>query len=323
MTTTVKIPEELLDDRKNSRVVALKVLGNSWQSVATMQTTVAKHGESWKMLDKSFWMEKAFLEEFKDERLAEHLKNELMALIPDHGVKTDINKCVVACRKLSHGDVELAAGSGLCRELQGVVSLLQDCIDCHSPSAIEVSRKSSFSILFVKKCESFCRCDAYVPGEAESMAMKRLKLQGQDAIAARFDRCFKAELGAKDPLDIKEFIMLKWMLSSEQQEKVDVWHKEVMLQAKARLEDQRQAAIVDITSSQVSEQAKQKGMIHGAEVAIISTSHSASSKAASSNSVSTIYTTKTTKPNTADKAILNKPSQDSAPGLLEASVSTP
>ena len=243
MPTTVKIPEELLDDRKNSRVVALKVLGNSWQSVATMQTTVAKHGESWKMLDKSFWMEKAFLEEFKDERLAEHLKNELMALIPDHGVKTDINKCVVACKKLSHGDVVLAAGIGLSRELQAAVNLLQDCIDCHSPSAIEVSRKSSFSILFVKKCESFCRCDAYV-ADSSGNEFKRVELLGGAAMTARYDRCFKQELGSKDPVDTKEFRMFKWMLSSEQHEKVDVWHREVMLQAKARLEDQRQAAVV-------------------------------------------------------------------------------
>ncbi len=44
--TTVTIPEELLYDLKNCREVVIKVLGNSWQSVATMQTTVAKHGDS-------------------------------------------------------------------------------------------------------------------------------------------------------------------------------------------------------------------------------------------------------------------------------------
>ena len=152
-----------------------------------------------------------------DVRLAEHMKTELMALIPDHGVEADINKCVVACKKLSHGDVVLAAGIGLSRELQAVANLLQDCIDCHSPSAIDVSRMSSFSILFLKKCEHFCGCDAYCPGEAGSMTMKRLELQGQDAIAARFDRCFKADSKAKDPNDIKEFRMFRWMLNTEQQ----------------------------------------------------------------------------------------------------------
>jgi hypothetical protein len=318
--TTVKIPEELLDAIKNSREVALKVLGNSWQSVATMQTTVAKHGESWMKLDKSFWMEKAFLMECLDVRLAEHMKAELMTLIPDFGVKIDINKCVVACKKLSHGDVVLAAGSGLCRELQGVVNLLQDCIDCHSPSAIEVSRMSSFSILFVKKCENFCRCDAYVADSA-GIKSKRVELQGKAAITARFDRCLQAELGMKDPLDIKEFRMFKWMLSSEQQEKIDVWHKEVMLQAKARLEDQRQAAIVDITSSQVSEQAKQKDMIHGAEVAIISTSHAASSKSSSASSVTKIVPAPLKKQKTAEKAILDKCSQDALEGAPDVAVS--
>ena len=248
--TTVIIPEALLYEIQNCREVAVKVLGNSWQSVATMKTIVAKHGDSWTKLAKSFWMEIAFLEECMDERLAEHLKTELMALIPDFGVKRDINKCVVACKKLSHGDAVQAAGSVLGRELQGVVNLLQDCTEGHSPSAIDVSRMSSFSILFLKKCENFCTCDAYVPAEAGSMTMKRVELQGKEAIGARFDRCFKAEAGAKDPQDIKEFRMFKWMLSSEQQEKVDVWHKEVIFHAKARLEDQRQAAIQDITSGQ-------------------------------------------------------------------------
>ena len=78
------------------------------------------------------------------------------------------------------------------------------------------------SILFLKKCESFSRCDAYAQGEAGSVTMTRVQLQGKAAIAARFDRCFKAELHAKDPNDIKEFKMFKWMLTSEQQEKVEV-----------------------------------------------------------------------------------------------------
>ena len=216
-----------------------------------------------------------------DERLAEHLKTELMALIPDFGVKRDINKCVVACKKLSHGDAVQAAGAVLGRELQGVVNLLQDCVEGHSPSAIDVSRMSSFSILFLKKCENFCTCDAYVPGEAGSMTMKRVELQGNEAIGTRFDRCFKAEAGAKDPQDIKEFRMFKWMLSSEQQEKGDVWHKEVIFHAKARLEDQRQAALQDITSGQGGEQAKQKRPIQAAE---LSTSASSSSSGSATTS---------------------------------------
>ena len=76
--------------------------------------------------------------------------------------------------------------------------------------------------------------------------------------------------------------MFKWMLSSEQQEKVDAWHKEVIFHAKARLEDQRQAAIQDITSGQGGgEQAKQKRPIQAAE---LSTSASSSSSASATTS---------------------------------------
>ena len=75
--------------------------------------------------------------------------------------------------------------------------------------------------------------------------------------------------------------MFKWMLSSEQQEKVDVWHKEVIFHAKARLEDQRQAAIQDITSVQEGEQAKQKRPIQAEE---LSTSASSSSSASATTS---------------------------------------
>ena len=56
---------------------------------------------------------------------------------------------------------------------------------------------------------------------------------------------------------------------------------EVMAQAKAGLEDQRQAAIQDITSGQGGEQAKQKRPIQAAE---LSTSASSSSSASATTS---------------------------------------
>ena len=55
-----------------------------------------------------------------------------------------------------------------------------------------------------------------------------------------------------------------------------MWHKEVIFHAKARLEDQRQAAIQDITSVQDGEPAKQKRPIQAEE---LSTSASSSSSA--------------------------------------------
>ena len=71
------------------------------------------------------------------------------------------------------------------------------------------------------------------------------------------------------------------MLASEQQEKVDMWHKEVIFHAKARLEDRRQAAIQDITSVQGGEQAKQKRPTQAAE---LSTSASSSSSGSATTS---------------------------------------
>ena len=62
-------------------------------------------------------------------------------------------------------------------------------------------------------------------------------------------------------------------------------------------------------------------MIHVAEVAIISTSHAASSKSSSSSSVTKIVPAPLKKQKTAEKAILDKSSQDALEGAPDVAVS--
>lgn len=132
----------------------------------------------------------------------------------------------------------------------GVANMLSDCCEGRSPAAAAVSRMSPFSILFLKKCENFCIAYAEVPAGGGSKAMRKIGVYGQEAVKYRYDLCPKAANGAeRDTLELKGFRKLRWVLSDEQQAKVDICHKEAMLEANIRLHDQRRAALPDAACS--------------------------------------------------------------------------
>ena len=240
---TVVVPESLLVDIQNCREVALKLLGSAWQSVASMQATIKSHAQSLQNLDKSFWMDIAFLDSCFDARIGSHFKAQVLDVLPKAGERKDIVKCIDEARTISQSDGVEAAGKTLQRELTGLVNLLQDCSEGRSPSAMEVVRMSGFSTIFLKGCENLCVAYAVV---ADGMTKKKVEKFGQDAINYKYQMCLDAEnVASRDPLDLRDFRRFQWMLSAEQMKNVELWHREAMVEAKTRLLDKRRAALND------------------------------------------------------------------------------
>jgi hypothetical protein len=89
--------------------------------------------------------------------------------------------------------------------------------------------------------------------------MKQQDFFGQAAMDHKYAAFAADTIGGIGPMDLKEFKKFQWMLSADQRQKVDLWHKDAMVQAKARLQDERQASLDDEKSSEGISKLSSKG----------------------------------------------------------------
>ena len=242
----VDIPDSLLYDIRNSRDYLLDVIGPGWQSVETLKSLVESHLATTMKSDKTFWLEKElFLPAGGPFDLAidQHLKNCLLAILPNPEQTRSFAKGVAAARQLTTGDIVVAQKKTLVQELTSATSMLQDILDNQGPSSSEAAKLSDFAKLVLNKCENYCRVT--VPSECVESAGGRTTLCGGEGLRFLFARMVERK-GVQDSSDLKVLRSFKWMLTTEELKTFDEWEREAVVHARDTMQASKKQAIKDL-----------------------------------------------------------------------------
>ena len=241
MPEHIDLPDELVLDCANAReFIAGKLTG--WVSVHTCKTTVSKYMPDILKLDRHFWIEAQFLLEQYDTCAEAHFRSCFLDCVPAPGAKGTLNKSVLACRTLATGPVVSAQKKSLIDDMLNGTMALEDIQKCQGPSAKELAAMSHWLQCVHKRAEVFCSC----PVEIEEGSMhKRKILVGEEAMAARYEKCCQLSAGSHAN-DLKEFRAFRWMLTEAQSKQVDAWQRACVHTTKEKLALGKQKALKDL-----------------------------------------------------------------------------
>ena len=126
-------------------------------------------------LDKSFFLDIAFLNDHYDDLVETRMRDLMLECLPRPHERRSLAKAVIATRVLSTGPTSMAQRKSVQSDMANAANCLLDISQGQSPSALEVSSMSHWLVTFHKRAEAF----AHVMAEGEtqqSMPKKCLSL---------------------------------------------------------------------------------------------------------------------------------------------------
>lgn len=241
----VEVDPSLVFDFENARDFLLKQLGDGWVSVDKIRSTIKSNYIELLKLDEIFWLESLWLEQSFDKQIQEHLRNCMLNLLLGPREKRAISKVASACRVLSTGPVVMAQKKTIEKEMTAAVDALVDMVEGGGPTAEELSKLSTWMMVFMKRCENCSHTwleeSCEIPGK-----VARKALYGSEALLHRYHMCCVAQPRVPEACDLKEFRMFRWMLSGEENAQVQEWQREAVETSRARIAVGKVKALEDM-----------------------------------------------------------------------------
>ena len=248
----VEVDPSLVFDFENARDFLLKQLGDGWCSVDKIRATIKSNYVELLKLDATFWLESLFIEQAFDKQIQEHLRNCMLNLLPGPREKRAISKVTSACRQLSTGPVVMAQKKPIEKEMTSAVDALVDMAEGGGPTADELSKLSTWMMVFMKRCENFAHTWHEDPCEIPGKVARKA-LYGSEAILHRYHNCWVMQPRVPEASDLKEFRMFRWMLGGDENAQVAEWQREAVVNSRARIALGKMKALEDLEAKTSTE----------------------------------------------------------------------
>ena len=238
-----KIDPALIFDAQNAREFLENKLEGKCHSIDSVKKTVNGHVTELLKLDRSFFLEIAFLNDHYDDLVETRMRDHMLECLPRPNERRSLAKAVIATRVLSTGPTTMAQRKSVQSDMVNAANCLLDISQGQSPSAVEVSSMSHWLFHFHKRAEGFEHLMA--EKETQFSMPNKVSLFGCEAMRFRYHRCAALPNGHQSQEDMKEFKMFKWTLAPEEWKKVDEWQACQVLSAKDKIMN-RQKALKDL-----------------------------------------------------------------------------
>ena len=162
----------------------------------------------------------------------------MLNLLPGPREKRAISKVTSACRQLSTGPVVVAQKKPIEKEMTSAVDALVDMAEGGGPTADELSKLSTWMMVFMKRCENF----------AHTWLEERCEIPEKVARKALYD-CWVAQPRVPEASDLKEFRMFRWMLGGDENAQVAEWQREAVVNSRARIALGKMKALEDLEAN--------------------------------------------------------------------------
>ena len=158
--------------------------------------------------------------------------------------KCTLAKACTAARTLATGPVAMAQRQSVIDDLSNAANALLDISTCSGPTAAELQAMSHWLQCFHKRAENFCH--VYAEDEDAGGKKTRRSLFGRDAMLYRWKSCCSQTAGCQDPVDMKEFRTLRWMLDADETKLVASWQRQAVVSSKDKMALSRTKALKDL-----------------------------------------------------------------------------
>ena len=257
----IDVDPSLVFDFENARDFLLKQLGDGWVSVDKIRSAIKTNYIELCKLDETFWLEHLWLEQSFENQIQEHLRNCMLNLLPGAREKRAISKVTAAGRLLSTGPVVVAQKKCIEKEMTSAVDALVDMAEGGGPTAEEISKMSTWMIVFIKRCENFAHVWAEESCEVAGKVARKA-LYGSEALQWRYHKCVRAQPQLPEAHDLKEFRMFRWMLSSDENAQVQEWQREAVQTSRARIAAGKVKALEDLEAKNHKREEKDEHRCH-------------------------------------------------------------
>lgn len=176
----------------------------------------------------------------------------MLNLLPGPREKRAISKVTSACRQLSTGPVVMAQKKPIEKEMTSAVDALVDMAEGGGPTAEELSKLSTWMMVFMKRCENFAHTWHEDPCEIPGKVARKA-LYGSEAILHRYHNCWVMQPRVPEASDLKEFRMFRWMLGGDENAQVAEWQREAVVNSRARIALGKMKALEDLEAKTSTE----------------------------------------------------------------------
>jgi len=301
ISETIKVPASLLAQNVLARNAVLKLFSGidlTTLTFAHMKSEISRHQHDLRALDPSFIQEITFLMEVAEPLAERNVQQNMLDVFPVAAALGDespagkpqtilnllkdstpksadtprtMPQALEAVQKIRHSHQVQACRNGVLKEVEGVISFLSALNEGQPPAFSGTSSMSAFFKNMVNRAEMFLVTSIKDPNDDS----KTITLHGKDALTVIL-RDFVLHEGVDTAALGRTLQAFKWLLTDEQNHRVDSRMKEIITQKRSILHSLKALPPADASSTPSSS---------SSVVAIVSTSAALSSSSSCGNAV--------------------------------------